>query len=279
MGPGKGSSIRVLLPEEAAKISFMLATEDGQQLEDHLKCLDYPGRVGEPIRDYNGEPATSLRAVKIRGRIVLEHELHLNLYFAMNIDNPASPIYRILGIPLNSVDYWTTELPWGYTGDTADFVLSLWDENKGRYCIYLFEFKKDEINKDAITETMLYTPWVAQILTQFRPETTEVTVQPVLVGESTSLKNVPERYQLKLELFSSSTPKNLNVEPPIVITYKVTKCKPYLDRIRGSIVYYVEELDFSKVQLSTKPVSPPPPTLGSTTVEREYVKRKYLAGL
>jgi len=278
MGPGKGSTIRTLLPEEAAKIGYMLATEDGQSLEN-VECRQYPGNVGKPIDDYNGMP--HLLRARIEGRdLVLEHEFHLNLYFAMNIDRAGSPIQRELQIPLSEVEYWTTELPWGYTGDTADFVLSLWDDAKGRYKIYIFEFKKDVVDVEALAEVILYVPWVVQVLTQFRAETSEVIVQPVLVGRYMKLKAVPDQYILNLRFFTSGGGKKVTVEPPVLLQYfiKDSDCEFYDDKIRKERICYVKNLDLKKVVISVKPFNPPPPTITTTDVEKKYVVSKYLSG-
>jgi len=277
MGPGKGSSIRTLMPEEAAKISFMLATEDAQSIEN-VEPKDYPGDTSAPIDDYNEQPATYLRARDVRGVLVLEHEFHLNLYFAMNIDNPNSPIQRELRIPLNSTDYWTTEFPWGYTGDTSDFVLTLWDDDKGRHTIYLFEFKKDMVDKKALAETLLYVPWVTQVLTQFRPETTEIKVYPVIVGKYIQLRFVPESYEYKIRYFTTGITKKIIVESPIIVQYTIKRAKSLQDKAGRGAIYYVEELDLKRIDLKTKPFKPLPPIFTTTGVEKEFVVRRYLSG-
>jgi len=208
---------------------------------------------------------------------VLEHEFHLNLYFALNIDKPGSPIARELNLPLDKVEYWTSEFPWGYTGDTADFVLTLWDDTHGRHVIYLFEFKKDIIDKRALAEVLLYVPWVVQILTQFRPETVQITVYPVLVGATTSLRYVPASYSFKMRFFTVPGVKDVTVESPQVLEYEIRKAFPFEDKVRGSTIYYVQDLNLRKVGLHTIPFKPPPPlTFTTADVEREYVVRKYL---
>lgn len=278
MGRGKGSSIRTLLPEEASKIAMMLATEDSQEI-DQMNCVDYPGEVGNPIADYNGKPADLLRAKENRDRLILEHEYHLNLYFARTIDDPCSPMVRELELPLNEIEYWTSEFPWGYTGDTADFVLALWDNSYGRYRIYLFEFKKDTINKKALAEVLLYVSWVVQVLTQFRHETTQITVYPVIVGATTSLRYVPESYCFTTKFFTASKDKKIIVETPTILEYEIQKADPFDDNVRGTTIYYVKELHLRRVDLPVKSFTPPPPlTFTTTKVEREYVVRKYLQG-
>lgn len=281
MGPGKGSSIRVLLPEEAAKIAYMLATEDDQGLEIG-NCQAYPGKAGKPIDDYNGKPVRKLRARKVGGnsQFELEHEFHLNLYFSFKIDEEYSPIIRELKIPLASMEYWTSEFPWGYTGDTADFVLSLWDDQKGRHTIYIFEFKKDRIDKRSLAEVLLYVPWVAQVMTQFRHETNEITIYPVLVGRSVRLDSVPDEYKFRLRFFTSPIEKKVTIKSPILLKYIIPASSPIKVKGKdGREIYYVDidDLDIRSEQRTVKPFTPPPPlTFTTTEVERQYIIDKYL---
>lgn len=284
MGPGKGSTIRTLLPEEAAKIAYMLATEDSQAI-DKIMLQRYPGTPVNDITDYNGQPSTLLRAVREGGSWRLEHELQLNLYFALNIDNPSSNIQQLLHIPLHKVDWWTTEFPWGYTGDTADFTLTLWDDNMGRYFIYLFEFKRDVIDREALAEIILYVPWVAQILTSTVTYVDQIEVQPVLVGRENDLKlkYVPDQYTLNL--YYSIIPRvdkiirnrRIIVNPPIILLYSIQDCKKVVnDKYRGIQICYVENPRLTRAQLNTRPFNPPPPTFTTTGVERKWVTERYL---
>jgi uncharacterized protein (DUF983 family) len=286
MGPGKGSTIRTLLPEEAVKIAYMLATEDSQAIE-HPTVQQYPGSTGGQITDYNGKPVELLRAVRSEGRRrwELEHEFHLNLYFAMNIDNPSSSVQHVLRIPLGEVDWWTTEFPWGYTGDTADFSLTLWDDHRGRYAIYLFEFKKGDVDKKSLAEVLLYVPWVAQVLVNQVTYSNAVEVYPILVGVDCKLRYVPDGYSLDFNyahIPALNTPvKSLRIEvkPPIVLKYDIKNCEDILkDRARdGKEVCYTRDLELTKVDVRTRPFKPPPVTYTATEVEKETVVRKYLA--
>ncbi|NJE50063.1 hypothetical protein, partial [Thermococcus sp. 9N3] len=116
MGPGKGSSIRTLLPEEAGKIAYMLASEPGQRILN-LKCRRYPGNTSNPITDHNGVdvryPLLENNNSSTHPPQKLRHELHLNLYLARVIDDSNHPLVQILGIHPSNLIYWTTEFPWG----------------------------------------------------------------------------------------------------------------------------------------------------------------------
>jgi hypothetical protein len=288
MGKGKGSSIRTLLPEEAVKVAFMLATEE-QQATDDVIPQPYPGSR-QTISDYNGQPATLLRAVldNRRGEWVLDHELYLNLYFAMSIDAPDGQLQRSLRIPREKIGWWTTEFPWGYTGDTADFTLTLWDDETGRFAIYLFEFKKGDIDKKALAEALLYVPWVAQVLVNTASYSEEVEVYPVLVGKGCRLKRIPEEHSLELKyaevpaLNKTMRRRKITIKPPAILCYEI-RDKDCVARIKDNVrenedVSYVKGLEFVRVDLPPKEFKPLPPTLTTTTVERDFVVQRYLQG-
>lgn len=272
MGPGKGSSIRILLPEEMAKIGYMLATEDAQSLEE-VKCMGYQGRPGR-IVDYNGQPIEHLRSNDGK---TLQHELMLNLYFAVNIDKPNGPLSKLLGINVNEIEYWSSEFPWGYTGDTADFVLTLWDDNDGRRAIYLFEFKRDDVGVDALAEILLYVPWVSQVLLQYRAETKKTTVYPVLVGRKARLRKVPDKYAVSINTVTGK--KVIEVERVHVLEYALRGVYEVCDKVTGKDIYYAKDIQLAPVDLASKPIKPIPPTYTTTEVERRHVIKSYLAQL
>ena len=270
MGAGKGSSIRVLLPEEAAKVAYMLATEDSQTIDTSTCNPSRPAQ--QPVCDFNGVEVRFPRVRRARGTWQVEHEFHLNLYFSRNIDNPNSPIVRLLNIPLDRLEFWTNELPWGYTGDTCDFVAALWDDDLGRYKIYLFELKKDVIDKKALAQTLLYIPWVVQVLTQFRPETTNVEVQPVIVGLQTTLRALPQPYNLTLKFLTCSQPKNVRVITPILLLYKAVNV------FQRNSINYASDIDFSVYPLPTRAFLGFPTTYTTTAVEQQHIVDTYLRG-
>lgn len=278
MGRGKGSSIRTLLPEEAAKISYMLATEDFQGIDDEACYKNYPGNA-KPITDHNDIEVKYPRLKKVGQDWFLEHEFHLNLYFSLHIDDRAHELQNILNVPLREVDYWTTEFPWGYTGDTSDFVLSCWNEENGRYRIYIFEFKKDSIDKNALAETLLYIPWVTQIMMLSRHETTDVEVVPVIVGRRTRINYLPQDYTLKLNLFNGKCSKNIKVKTPLILEYEPINIFSVKDNYSGNKSYYASDIVFSQKTMSTRSIGQLPTTYTTTEVEKRWVVDQFLRSL
>ncbi|MEM1659515.1 MAG: hypothetical protein QXG48_05595 [Thermofilaceae archaeon] len=265
MGPGKGSSIRTLLPEEAAKLAYMLATEANQKVTS-LAPQPYPGKIGDPITDHYG---VDVRYPRLKNNNEVEHEFHLNLYLSRRIDDPNFSLLKNLDLPLGKMEYWTTELPWGYTGDTADFVVTLWDDEKGRYKAYLFEFKKGGIDKNALAEVLLYIPWVSQVLLQFRPETDAMDVVPVMIGSDIKLRGLPGNYELNLNFFPTGK-KTVRVLTPKVFRYVPTEV------FRVGTQYYARDLEFTEVNLPVKAgFNPPPCSLTASTIERLWVAKTY----
>jgi hypothetical protein len=278
MGAGKGSSIRTLLPEEAAKIAYMLATEDSQEIDEEACSKKYPGNA-QPIADHNCIEVKYPRVKKVGRDWFLEHEFHLNLYFSLHIDDHAHQLQSVLNMPLREVDYWTTEFPWGYTADTADFVVSCWNEENGRYRIYLFEFKKDFIDKKALAETLLYVPWVTRVMMLSRHETTNVEAVPVIVGRRSRINYLPKDYTLKLSLFGGRHSKNITVKTPLILEYEPVNIFRVKDNYSGNTSYYASDIVFSQKTLPTRLIRPLPATYTTTEVEKEWVVDQFLAPL
>jgi len=279
MGAGKGSSIRTLLPEEAAKIAFMLATEDFQRIDDSNCEQKYPGSTNTPIKDHNDVEVKYPRAKHDGRKWILEHEFHLNLYFSLNIDNQKHHLQNVLNIPLQKIDYWTTEFPWGYTGDTSDFVLSCWDDEKGRYLFYLKKKKKDVVDKKALAETLLYVPWVTQILTQFRHETRSIEIIPVIIGKTFKFTRLPKDYALKMKFLTMDKPKSVIVRTPLVIEYYLENIFSVNDVYTGEKQYYAQDISFQLKTFPTTSILPPPSTYTTTEVEKDFVVKRFLNSL
>jgi len=183
MGAGKGSTTRQILPEEAAMLTRWLRDEARGD-------VDYPARRNystpsdqlEPLSDHNDAHHDGMYMVGDSGK--LAKELYLNIYFAQNAERKSAFQREIPDVyNIEDVEHFSTEYPIGAAGDEVDFVVSFKDDQKDRYRINLFEFKKGKINNRCLGEMMLYIPWITQSFSQFpKPEITEVEVVPILVG-------------------------------------------------------------------------------------------------
>jgi hypothetical protein len=267
MGAGKGSSVRVLLPEEAVKLARMLANEPNQQILNP-RPLPYPSSVRGPIENEDGTEAIYPRLDSRRD--IVQHELHLNLHIARTIDDPASSIRKALPgvIASSDLEYWGSELPWGYTADTADFVCTLRNKN-GRYRIVIFELKREKINDDALVEALLYTYWVTQVCTQFaEPPIFEIEVMPVLIGKQNVLSRVPDDYSFKAR-YLVGPEKQVNVKSPQLLEYEPVG----IFRNANSEKRYAKDIIYHNVTNSIKRVKFVPQVGASmTTVERAWVR-------
>lgn len=279
MGLGKGSSIRTLLPEEAAKISYMLASEDRQTIDGEMRQSNCPDTTRPPITDHNGVEARFPRVTHERDGWKLFHEFHLNFFLSNNIDNPQHQLMQCLEIPLDAIDFWTTELPWGYTGDTSDFVMSCWHQDRGRHKIYLFEFKRDLVDKSALVETLLYVPWVVQCLTQFRHETTAVEVIPVIVGRNNTLTRLPSDYGFTTKYFTNQNSKEVIVRSPLILEYNPIDIFEREDTQTQDQVSYASDLEFRRIDLPQRAITPPPLSYTTASVEQEWVASHYFEQL
>ena len=240
MGRGKGSSIRTLLPEEAVKLTRLLVTEPDQRIIE-IENPKYPSNTRDQIKNEDDTPCTHPR-LRDDGE-TLKHELYLNLHIARTIDDPSSSIRKELGdiINQNDLEYWTSELPWGYTGETADFVATLHDPERGRYRIIIFEFKKDRVDDRGLLQVIVYVAWVAQVCTQFAdPPVSDVEVIPVLVGKNFNLSFLPKEYSFEVK-YLVGPKKKIRVKTPRLIEYEPDNVYTHND------VYYAEDIIYSDV--------------------------------
>ena len=263
MGAGKGSSIRILLPEEAVKITHLLETEINQEIIQ-LNPLPYPSNTNGVITNEDSVPSIYPR---LHDTQTLQHELHLNLHLARTLDEPNSFIRQALGdvIKASHMEYWGSEFPWGYTGDTADFVCTL-HNGKQRYRIVIFEFKRNEIDDYALVQVMLYVNWVAQICTQFaKPDINYCEVVPVVVGNQNRLHAKPDDYSFKVKYMIGSE-KTIHVFSPMILEYSPVGI------FRKDRTLYAKDIKYHNISAKIAKMSwQAPPGISTSSVEREWV--------
>lgn len=225
MGPGKGSSIRQLLPEEAIKLVRLMLSEPGQRISFPEK-RPYPNKR-MPLLNEDGSPAEHLR-VHFRpraGQHKLAYEDSLNFHIARVFDDINSSFVRtlksVLGdTPWDHLEYVSSMFPWGYTAGTSDFVFAF-HNGKQRYLIAVMELKKDVVDDDAFLQVSLYVPWVVQVLSQFSsPPPSELTVVPVVIGAD-ARRNVvrPRAYDFAAQ-FNSGVKVNVSVTSTKFLRYQ-----------------------------------------------------------
>ena len=267
MGAGKGSSIRHILPEEAIKLTRLLFSEPEQEIISP-QSSPYPSQSRETIRNDDGTESIYPRLLE--DRRTLQHELHLNLHIARTIDMAGALIQEALGDALiaSQMEYWGSELPWGYTADTADFVCTLRDGGS-RYRLLIFEFKRDDIDDNALVEVMLYSYWVPQICTQFaEPPVTEVEVVPVLIGRRNTLTRLPQDFEFPAK-YLVGPPKTIRVLSPRVLEYSPTEVfqNPSSGRHYARDLHYIDVTEqIGRIEWK------PPEGVATTSVEREWVE-------
>lgn len=271
MGAGKGSSIRHLLPEEAVKLTRLFITEPSQVIISPGASA-YRPCVQSVIDNDDGTPSIYPRLLN---RNTLEHEVHLNLHIARTIDMPGSSIQRALGNVFSSaiMDYWGSEFPWGYTGDYCDFVCRL-RINDDSCRLLIFEFKRGDIDDDALVEAMLYTRWVVQVCSQFAdPPITKVEVVPILIGRRNILEAIPSPFQYSAK-YLFGPPKTVYVRSPEVIVYRPVG----VFKNKKSGKYYAHHLEYINVSRNLQQVDWQPPNgVATTAVERAWVKEQWKA--
>lgn len=226
MGPGKGSSIRHLLPEEATKLARLLATES----EQRIGPTSLEGRpAGQSVAHENGTPIEQLPAGS-GGAVLREDEL----YFALTIQlkRADSPIVRLLSeiadVDWEDLEYVSSTFPWGYTSGAADYVMTF-RSSQGRNLVILIECKAGSVHDRDVLQTVLYAERVAQVCSLSAPQSlleVPMTVVPVLIGKSLRRPRlipdpriaIPGRWSRGLAYFGGNSVK-LEVRPPEVLLY------------------------------------------------------------
>jgi len=271
MGPGKGSSIRQLLPEEAIKLTRLFLTEPGQKIS-FPKKIQYPNPK-QTIINEDGTPASHLE-VNIRPTAgdMVRNELMINFHLSCTIDQANSSIQKALGkhFNQNDLEYFSSEFPWGYTAGTSDFVCSF-AKNGKRYKIIVMEIKKDKADDGAVIQTSLYVPWIVQVFSQFAdPQPQNLEVVPVFIGRRLDPRTcIPSPYTYKVK-FNFGGVVNVSVTSPIYIEYKpVDICKVNNTYYAKDIIYTNKSSLLKNRQINWKP----PVGTVTSEVERAWVRK------
>lgn len=167
MGPGKGSSIRHLLPEEARRVLGLLLTEPDQRVGPPGPHVPPRGAV---LTHPGGQ---SVREVPLVGRTVgREDELYYIL--ARQLLDPGSPMRRVLqphlprGVDWDDLEYISSTFPWGYTAGAADLVALFRSRGRRRF-VLIFECKRLTDHDPAVLQAVLYVERTVQVLSAACP--------------------------------------------------------------------------------------------------------------
>lgn len=239
MGPGKGSSIRHLLPEEAIKILRLLLSEPGQIVGTHT------GRV-HPICPALAHPSgysIDLLPMINRQKVAREDELyHL---ITLQLQTPGSPFRLAIdphlpaGITWDHLEYASSTFPWGYTAGTADYVLSF-RNNDGRKFIIIVECKSGTTHDEGVVQVMLYVDRVLQVMFFAAPPSAvprgdnPVEILPVVVAQGARRPRgvnprvaIPNDYRLTRAYWGGVT-VTANVKSPVFLRYLSPPSPPEL---------------------------------------------------
>jgi len=259
MGPGKGSTTRHILPEEAEKLVRFLKDEvdaAGEEVDLNPTRKEYPTDEEnlEEVKDHN--QAQYRQYFKLaEDSDQLAAEFYLNLYFSLNADKKSSISQTLSDVyELKNLEYFSSEYPTGAAGDESDFLITFRkDSGSPRHRILHFEFKRGKVKNKTLAELMLYVPWIAQAMTQFsKPSVEEIDIVPILVGyEKTERKphdlKRTEEYSFS-EKYIGGRKIKFTVKPSRTLLYEPKDEK----KINGE--RYTTDLDFIEVSNECKKV-------------------------
>lgn len=244
MGPGKGSSIRQLLPEEAVRIISLLAQENrGRGAHPGLAAATWVARdetlrSGDQLKDREGR---SIHVLPRNGKKKVAREDELYLTIAAQLQAEESPLFDTLraieglgDIGPRSLEYASVTFPWGYTAGAAD-VVAVFSNKSFRDTVLIFECKKDTLEKKDALQLVLYAERVAQVLFQASSligvsGARKMRILPVLVGSGIKQRResskaptfaVPPGWARKHTYWLSNVTLDLTVDHPRVLAYSL----------------------------------------------------------
>ncbi len=196
MGPGKGSSIRHMLPEEAMKLARLLFREPGQAQGPKSPLHDTPG---PPLAHATGN---SIDLLPTDGNGVVNREDELYYLITRQLFVPNSHFRALIqgqfppSVTWEHLEYASSTFPWGYTGNTADYVL-VFRNDSGRRLIVILECKRGRAHDEAVLQVELYAERVLQVATMCAPTGAipqgghQVEILPVVIAQDASTPRIP----------------------------------------------------------------------------------------
>lgn len=173
MGKGKGSSVRILLPEEFIRLLDLFLEIPDQEIIKYPSIRAHEHNIVQKrALVFNPDKTSIEEMIFLREGdlfIIGEHDM-LSTAVSLQIRNVNSPLRKILkdilSDPSTYLEYASPEYPIGYTGVTADYIVvfrSQEPKRENERHIFIIEFKprSDEVQK-AVYQVWFYIYWVLQ---------------------------------------------------------------------------------------------------------------------
>jgi len=169
MGAGKGSSTRILLPEEALRISTLFTKVPNQEIL-RLRNIHHK-HTSLNIKNPDGTSINEFVFIKNNNEYIAgEHDM-ITTAISLDIRNKNSILLQIFKQYIKKytsssfyLEYVSPEYPLGYTGTEVDYLVSFKETNKRIRYLFLIEIKKTtkEIQR-GILQLWFYIYWVVQL--------------------------------------------------------------------------------------------------------------------
>lgn len=239
-GAGRARSAQHILPEEAAKITRLLKKinnnrQSDAQTRNYISVQQANGKKLPPALEIT-RPSSDEALYYVKRDGSFSHESGLPAWFNENIGRGANQTLDQLVGPLNELEYFGNNVPYGVGGENADLLL-LHKRDGKRFKATIFELKKDEITDSTVNQVLdpewqNYAKWVGQLATAYvEPPVNSLEIQPILVGfdVAESAKRRITDLERRYNLFSRETKISyrhrgeviVKVKEPMLVSYSV----------------------------------------------------------
>jgi len=239
-GAGRARSAQHILPEEATKITRLLKKINGNRLIDaqtrnYISVAQANSKKLPPALEIT-RPSSGEALYYVKRDGSFSDESGLPAWFNENIGRGTNQTLDQLVGPLNELEYFGNNVPYGVGGENADLLL-LHKRNDKRFKATIFELKREEITDSTVNQVLdpewqNYAKWVGQLATAYvEPPVDSLEIQPILVGfgVEASAKRRINRLEELYRLFSKETSIKyrhrgkvvIKVKDPILLSYLV----------------------------------------------------------
>jgi len=239
-GAGRARSAQHILPEEATKIIRLLKkVNENHQSDAETKnyiSVQNANQKKLPNATEIIRPTSRQLLYYVKRNGSFSNESGLPAWFNESIGKGVNKTLDTLVGPLNELEYFGNNVPYGVGGENADLLL-LHKANGKRFKATIFELKKDMILDSTVNQVLdpewqNYAKWVGQLATAYvEPPVDSLEIQTILVGfgADPSAKRRVDELERKYQLFSRKTEikyrhrdkVRVRVKKPILISYLV----------------------------------------------------------